>query len=109
MYKSPIEIYETAVQTITEHRENAIFAKVQEAFDVQVDKEELVRALKYDRNQYGKGYADGKADAMASIVRCKDCKWCDDFDVNGIGLCWENERYVHGDDFCSDGERREGE
>lgn len=42
-------------------------------------------------------------------VYCKDCKWCDDFDVNGIALCWENKKYVNGDDFCSDGERREGE
>lgn len=43
------------------------------------------------------------------VVRCKDCMWCGDFDVNGIGLCLENNKYVLGDDFCSDGERREGE
>ena len=59
MYESPISIYETAVQTIMEQRENAIFAKVQDAFDVQVDKNELIRALRYDRGQYDKGYRDG--------------------------------------------------
>ena len=68
MYKSPISIYETAMQTIMEQRENAIFAKVQDAFDVQVDKEELIRALKYDRNQYEVGYRDGKADAATKWI-----------------------------------------
>lgn len=67
MYQSPISIYETAMQTIMEQRENAIFAKVQDAFNVQVDKEELLRALKYDRNQYEAGYREGKADAVKWI------------------------------------------
>lgn len=60
MYQSPISIYESAMQTIMEQRENAIFAKVQDAFDVQVDKAELIRALQYDRGQYEKGYQDAK-------------------------------------------------
>lgn len=68
MYKSPISIYETAMQTIIEHRENAIFAKVQDAFDVKVDKEELLKALRYDRNQYEAGYRDGKADATPKWI-----------------------------------------
>ena len=68
MYQSPISIYETAIQTIMEQRENAIFAKVQDAFDVQVDKKELIRALKYDRNQYEVGYRDGKADAAPKWI-----------------------------------------
>ena len=33
-------------------------------YGVEVDKEELLRALQYDRDQYQKGYADGKADAQ---------------------------------------------
>ncbi len=92
MYKSPISIYETAMQTIMEQRENAIFARVQDAFDVQVDKKELLRALQYDRNQYEAGYIDGKADAMVEQahgrwlerpldnfrkieVKCSECGW----------------------------------
>ena len=67
MYQSPISICETAMNTIIEQRENAIFAKVQDAFAVQVDKDELIRALQYDRDQYNKGYADGKADAVKWI------------------------------------------
>ena len=68
MYNSPIKIYETAMQTIMEERENAIFAKVQSAFGVDVDKDELLRALQYDRGQYAKGYADGKADAAQQWI-----------------------------------------
>lgn len=59
MYNSPITLYETAVQTIMEERENAIFAKVQSTLGVDVDKQELIRALQYDRGQYDKGYRDG--------------------------------------------------
>ena len=32
-----------------------------------VDEEELLKALQYDRGQYEKGYADGKRDAAAAI------------------------------------------
>ena len=72
MYQSPISIYETAMQTIIEQRDNAIFAKVQDAFDVQVDKEELIRALQYDRGQYEAGYRDGKAEAAPKWIPVSD-------------------------------------
>lgn len=68
MYNSPIYLYETAVQSIMEERENAIFAKIQSSLDVDVDKDELIRALQYDRGQYDKGYRDGKADATPKWI-----------------------------------------
>ena len=68
MYNSPIKLYETAMQTIMEEREGAIFAKIQSAFDVDVDKDELIRALQYDRGQYDRGYRDGKKDAMPKWI-----------------------------------------
>lgn len=36
---------------------------------VKVDKDELIKALKYDRNQYEKGYADGKKEATREILQ----------------------------------------
>lgn len=34
---------------------------------INVDKEELIKALKYDRNQYIKGYEDGRKDVLVII------------------------------------------
>lgn len=106
MYKSPISIYETAMQTIMEQRENAILAKVQDAFGVQVDKEELIRALRYDRNQYEAGYKDGLADAKEELVRCKECKHFTE--GMAIGMCKRipnKPMPMPYDAFCSFGER----
>ncbi len=64
MYKSPIEIYtENTLKEIVKQRDGYIFQEVQR-IGVDVDKEELLRALKYDRNQYDAGYADGQRDAV---------------------------------------------
>ena len=111
MYESPVTIYETAMQTIMEEREGAIIAKIQSALGVDVDKGELLRALQYDRDQYHKGYADGKRDAMDELVRCKDCKLAlVEADSKQL-VCTKsvNWRAVEPDHFCSYGERREGE
>ena len=65
MYKSPIELRATEItkQIVTE-QEDAIFKTVL-SYVSNVDKKELLRALQYDRNQYEKGYADGRSDAAA--------------------------------------------
>lgn len=55
MYKSPIEIIYGQMQT---NMENNIYEAVQK-YGVNVDKEELIRALQYDRDQYDEGYKDG--------------------------------------------------
>lgn len=94
---------------------NAIYEAQQNAFDgavlsavmkvgIDVNKEELIKALAYDRQQYEKGYADAKAE----IVRCKDCKH---YTEPNIEYC---ELYgvmvlLSEDDFCSKGERRTDE
>ena len=64
MYRSPIEIYtENTLKESVKQRDGYIFQEVQR-IGVDVDKEELLRALKYDRDQYEAGYADGKRDAV---------------------------------------------
>jgi RecJ-like exonuclease len=89
-YESPISLsYEDIMKDIVERQEGYIVECVHKV-GVDVNKEELVKALSYDRDQYNKGYADRDAE----IVRCKDCKkyipcrklpigtskWCDLFD-----------------------------
>jgi hypothetical protein len=68
MYKSPITIIDSFTESIIKQKDDAIFAEIQHSFGADVDKEELIRALQYDRNQYEKGYADGKADAMPKWI-----------------------------------------
>ncbi len=74
MYKSPIEIiYGQAKRQM----ENDIFRAVQ-SYEINVDKAELIRALQYDRDQYEKGYADGKAAAEAAKGRwIYNGRWCE--------------------------------
>ncbi len=66
MYKSPIEVatilntqVERAVQSIHKELENRVYSAILQA-GVNVDKEELIKALQYDRDQYLAGYADGR-------------------------------------------------
>lgn len=54
MYKSPIDIVYGQMQT---QMEGDILRAVQ-SYGINVDKEELIRALEYDRGQYYKGYDD---------------------------------------------------
>lgn len=60
MYESPIEkIYgDIQYQIIKQDEENVIYS-VNQAVGYSVDKNELIKALKYDREQYNKGYRDG--------------------------------------------------
>lgn len=76
MYQSPIEITRTVddiATKIAEEEDKAIVHACMRV-GVNVDKDELVKALAYDRHQYEKGYADGRWARDSEIVRCKDCK-----------------------------------
>ena len=117
MYKSPIEIMCGDVKMQME----GDILKIVQSYDINVNKEELLNALQYDRNLYQKGYDDGYADGLYktnSIVLCKDCKHCMLWNKpigEHIGDC--RFRYMYSDyptfqnvkanDFCSYGERRE--
>lgn len=62
MYESPLSrIYEEIQTKIIEQQENQIVQAVLNC-GISVDKEELIKALMYDRQQYEKGYADAKAE-----------------------------------------------
>ena len=107
MYKSPIEILMTDIQhQIDEHLDEQIYKAVV-SVGINVDKDELIRALKYDRDQYSKGYSDGRASAMDSIVRCENCAHCAHLDSRNTdrGYCGVIHMYVNPNDYCSWGER----
>lgn len=106
MYESPIKLFISDIsQQIARQQDEHTWQAIVQCVP-NVDKEELIRALQYDREQYEKGYAD----AMAFIVRCKNCKHCSNNTPDGFHWCDEHERgSLCDDDFCSYGERREGE
>lgn len=67
-YESPIEVYVKKMQTeLVEQLDDGILAAVAET-GISVNEDELVKALKYDRGQYEKGYADGFANADKEVV-----------------------------------------
>ena len=78
MYETPIkltevtkrvsDLFETEAQKLAEatkqHTEDYITFKIEQILDCEVDKEELIKAMQYDRNQYDKGYQDGYLDGV---------------------------------------------
>lgn len=59
MYESPVTIISKHIRF---EQEEGIFRAIQE-YGININKEELIKAINYDRNQYQKGYDDGFADA----------------------------------------------
>lgn len=64
MYESAIEIMYGAMRS---EIEGAVYKAVQDV-GIKVDKEELLRALMYDRQQYEKGFKDGMQAALEKIA-----------------------------------------
>lgn len=69
-YESPIEMfYNDTIQNIAnqikEETDDRIVCEVKMQCGVNIDKDELIKALKYDRDQYNKGYQDAMNDARA--------------------------------------------
>lgn len=61
LYRSPIDCYVKRIgQEIAEKTDAAVMKAVEFEVGTYVDKEELIKALAYDRDQYNKGVADGK-------------------------------------------------
>ena len=99
MYKSPIHMYLTDIQKqLNDSIEEQAYQCIKNV-GIVVDKDELIRALQYDRQQYEKGYAD----AQVEIIRCKDCEHYNlmttRFDVFGINA---KRRCNHPKIYCSD-------
>ena len=94
-YQSPIELITGQMNLLLESE----ICKAVQNVGVNVDKDELLKALQYDRGQYQKGYNDRDTE----IVRCKDC-WKRNFD-NCPFAEWADV-FPPDDFYCADGERR---
>ncbi len=64
MYKSPIDVlYKDVVTKL----EDGILKAVQ-IVNITVDKQELIKALQYDRDSYSRGYMDGMNHENADVI-----------------------------------------
>ena len=102
MYESMINVIQQQAQV---DMENAIMGAIKKV-GISVDKEELIRALKYDRGQYEKGYADGKRDGgkrNAALELLLD--WAIECDFGYDNIPDEYEKYK---DDVKDMDYREG-
>lgn len=77
MYESPIVLMEKVDKISKDFGEKLEdhVVEVIRSYYVNVDKEELVKALKYDRDQYDKGFKDGYEKAKKEMEE-KVRKWC---------------------------------
>lgn len=64
-YESPIQLM---VQQIEMQKDEQMMKAIQKV-GINVDKEELAKALTYDRNQYDKGYKQGWNNAIDEFVK----------------------------------------
>ena len=100
-YTSPIEL----IQQQTRHQIDECILKAVINVGVNVDKEELIKALAYDRGQYQKGYDDRDAE----IIRCKDyIHWAKGYTeecCNVDSVCFHNG-WCKPDWYCADGKRK---
>ena len=77
MYKSPIGVTQKLIDNLNDFFNNDFYDKanaelekevvyrVRMETEINIDKDELFKALRYDRAQYDKGYADGHKDGYA--------------------------------------------
>lgn len=97
MYDSPINVIYGKLQTkAQEDMENHIFESVQ-SVGVMVDKDELIKALEYDRQQYEKGYQDGKNDFAAYMyVRICEIEKMTGMEYGALKSICDEARYKAG-------------
>lgn len=65
MYKSPINIITGKLKAEFDGET----LKAIQSYGIDVNKEELIKALEFDREQYQKGYIDGYSKAMERIEK----------------------------------------
>lgn len=104
MYESPITIAKRQVQT---QLEEGVMKAVLDC-GIIVDKEELIKALKYDRDQYQKGYEDGMLVSNDEWISVKER--LPDVDYYDYVLAWDgyninflhySHRWQQWEDYCS--------
>ena len=68
MYENPIMQVTNDIQSkIIKDQQDTIMQTITQTMGFEVDKEELIKALNYDRNQYTKGHNDGYLEGITDM------------------------------------------
>lgn len=70
-YVSPINMISTQIRCQVEEQQGQILMRAVHEAGFDVDQHELMRALKYDREQYKKGYEDAMKNAVPLDKLCE--------------------------------------
>lgn len=74
-YESPItQMMSEISNQMVKEREDKLLYEIRQTLGYNIDKNELVRALQYDRNQYQKGYEDARRE-FENVVTIDDKKY----------------------------------
>ena len=101
MYESPIYlVYEQMGTNIAREIDEVVIEQTMKV-GINVDRDEMIKALKYDRGQYDKGYADG--------LEAGKCKWirvADRLPEEDLGACivYDGFEVQHANHYIIDGE-----
>ena len=76
MYESPIEKIYGEIQEEINRRDEEYILTLTRSIGYNVNQDELIKALQYDRHQYKKGYADAKKEILEKIYEIFDGIQC---------------------------------
>ena len=92
-YQSPIDkIYGDIEHQIIQQDEEHLLFTVNQAIGYEVDKDELIKALQYDRDQYSKGFRDAKKQILEKIYEMFNGIQC--YDGTGYDIYSEIEEGI---------------
>lgn len=106
MYESPINlIYEQMATNIARKIDKEVIEQTMKV-GINVDRDEMIKALKYDRGQYDKGYADGLEAGKSKWISVEDELPETVIECTADGEKWFNSEKVLA--FTNDGEIKFG-
>lgn len=92
MYESPIaKIYGEIHDEIIRKDEEHLMTVVTQNVGYQVDKDELIKALRYDREQYTKGYSDCKIEMINKVKKARE-------EIDDLDRYFDNDLYSNNTD-----------
>lgn len=99
-YEPPIKVI---IAKVNEQLDGEVL-KVVQRVGIDVDRDELIKALRYDRDQYYRGFINGSQAYEDTMVFCENCRFFER-GKDGFGNCTVHFAMSNEKDYCSWGRR----